>query len=234
MMGDTGYIRFAKPARRLMTRRAFTFALLLTVAAALTAPGQARADESAVANMAALETSSMTFVDTLAKDAINSLSDPSIARADRVASFRSLFHERFAVHTIVQFVLGRHWKKASDAEKDEFLTLFERLMIETYVDRFAQYADVKLEPVRAVADRETRASVQSKLIRPDPSQPPVRVDWLIGAKGDVMKVIDMSVEGASVAQTLRADFASIIRQRGTGVTGLIEALREKLAAIDAG
>jgi phospholipid transport system substrate-binding protein len=219
-----------------MTRRTFSLSAILVLALAVAAlPAGVRAAQAENAdNLAALEASSRSFIDTLATDAINALTDADIPRDERIASFRALFNERFAVHTIVRFVIGRHWNKATEDEKTEFLGLFERLMIETYVDRFSQYSGVTLETVRAVADKETRASVQSRLIRPDPSQPPVRVDWVVGAKGDVMKVIDMSVEGASVAQTLRADFASIIRQRGAGVAGLIDALKEKLAQIDAG
>jgi len=207
---------------------AATVAIAMVMAAtAIFFAGPARAD------MAAMESSSTQFVEALATDALSALTDPEIPRDIRVKQFRVLFNERFAVTTIGRFVLGRHWKDATKEEQDEYLALFETLMVRTYVDRFEQYSGETLEMVRAVADKDTRATVQTKLIRPDISKPPVRMDWVIGAKGDEMKVIDVAVEGTSMAQTLRADFASIIRQKGTGLTGLIEALKDKLKSIEA-
>ncbi|MDP6403471.1 MAG: N-acetylneuraminate synthase family protein, partial [SAR202 cluster bacterium] len=44
-----------------------------------------------------------------------------------------------AVETIGQFVLGRYWRKATEAERREYLKLFEDLIVETYVDRFTKY-----------------------------------------------------------------------------------------------
>ena len=205
---------------------AFAVGFLSIVSIGVTA-SMARAD------MATMESTSTVFVEDLAKDALAALTDPETPRDVRVERFRILFGERFAVSTIGRFVLGRHWKNASKDEQEEYISLFETLMVRTYVDRFEQYSGETLEIIRAVADKETRATVQTKMIRPDVSKPAVRMDWLIGAKDDVMKVIDVSVEGTSMAQTLRADFASIIRQKGTGISGLIEALKEKLKSIEA-
>ena len=41
----------------------------------------------------------------------------------------------------------------------------------------------------------------------------------------------MVVEGASMSQTLRSDFGSIIRQKGGKVSGLLEELRVKTASL---
>ena len=206
-------------------RRLVLAAFVLGILSILTAGAGSR---MAHADMAALESSSTVFVKELADDALSALTNPDTPRDERVERFRKLFSERFAISTIGRFVLGRHWKNASKEEQDEYLGLFETLMVQKYVDRFEQYSGETLEILRAVADKETRATVQTRLIRPDASKPAVRMDWLIGTKEDVMKVVDVSVEGASMAQTLRADFASIIRQKGAGVSGLIETLKEKL------
>ncbi len=60
---------------------------------------------------------------------------------------------------------------------------------------------------------------------------PVRVLWRVRAYGDTMKILDVIVEGASMSQTLRSDFGSIIRQKGGKVSGLLDVLRVKTAAL---
>ena len=45
--------------------------------------------------------------------------------------------------------------------------------------------------------------------------------------------IDVVVKGASMSQTLRSDFGSIIRQKGGRVSGLLEELRVKTASLKA-
>ncbi len=47
-----------------------------------------------------------------------------------------------------------------------------------------------------------------------------------------MKILDVIVEGASMSQTLRSDFGSIIRQKGGKVSGLLDVLRVKTAALE--
>ena len=62
-------------------------------------------------------------------------------------------------------------------------------------------------------------------------QDPIRVDWRLASVEDGFKVVDVVVEGASMSATLRSEFASIIRQRGGKVAGLLEAMREKTAKL---
>ncbi len=58
--------------------------------------------------------------------------------------------------------------------------------------------------------------------------------WRVRAYGDdTMKVLDVIVEGASMSQTLRSDFGSIIRQKGGKVSALLDVLRAKTASLKA-
>ena len=61
----------------------------------------------------------------------------------------------------------------------------------------------------------------------------MKVLWRVGAKGETFKILDVIVEGASMSQTLRSDFGSIIRQKDGKVSALIEALRLKTASLKA-
>ena len=72
----------------------------------------------------------------------------------------------------------------------------------------------------------------SEIKRPDGVKP-IRVDWRVGTNGAVYKLLDVIVEGASMSNTLRSDFGSIVRREGNQIGGLLAALREKTEALKA-
>ena len=166
------------------------------------------------------------FVETLARDAVDTLTRPDVPRADRIRTFRALFNDRFAVRSIGRFILGRHWRRATKAQQDAYLTLFEDLMVVSYVDRFASYSGNRLTIVRTRADTDRYATVFSQF-RADSAAKPVNVDWRVGKANGQYWVMDVVVAGASMSGTLKSQFASIIRSNGNQVGGLITELRKK-------
>ena len=178
-----------------------------------------------------LEDNARAFVETLAGDAVRALTSGDVVRAERIRRFRVLFNERFAVLGIGRFVLGRHWRKASDAERKEYLGLFEDLMVVTYVDRFARYSGEPLEVIKVLALNETTVTVSARIVTPA-DKPSARVDWRIASRDGETKVVDVLVEGTSMSNTLRSEFSSLIRREGGSVAGLIEVLRKKTASLD--
>lgn len=181
---------------------------------------------AAPALSASFEEEATSFVQELAEKAIRELTDKSVPREQRIERFRKYFNDHFAVSGIGKWILGRHWRKASEAERTEYLKLFEDLMVVSYVDRFAAYVGEPLRINKALVQDEKNITVFSE-IQQENSTAPVRVDWRVGRKEDILKVVDVVIEGTSMSNTLRSDFGSIIRQRGGKVAGLLEALREK-------
>ncbi len=178
----------------------------------------------------AMETGASAFVESLSKQAVAALADQQVTRAERIARFRKLFNESFAVEAIGRWLLGPQWNKATEAEKKEYLALFEDLMVVSYVDRFAEYAGTALKINRTIAENEKHVTVFSEINRPGGAQP-VRVDWRIGNRDNGFKIVDVIVEGTSMSITMRSDFASVINQKGGKVAGLIEVLRDKTVAL---
>lgn len=174
-----------------------------------------------------LEDGSEAFVKSMAAEAIASLTDASKPREARVAAFRKLFEEKFAVDAIGRWTLGRNWRNATADEQRDFLGLFEELMIATYVDRFQDYSGEELKIIKTVPVDENRATVHTEITRPNAADSkPISVLWRVGRQGDIYKVLDVVVEGASMSVTLQREFASIIKNTGS-VGGLIEELRKK-------
>ena len=72
--------------------------------------------------------------------------------------------------------------------------------------------------------------VYSELVRPQ-GDGVIRVDWRVRQNGDIYKIVDVYVEGISMGQTQRSEFASVIKQKGGTIEGLLQVLRTKVSAL---
>lgn len=204
----------------MIIRRSFIFAVLGLAMLAISNPKPVQAEGSAV--------KAEEFIAGLADEAIQALTMPNISRDEREKRFRDMLHKNFAIKTIARWVLGRHWKKATKEQRDEYMHLFEELLVVTYVDRFTQYSGENLKIVKSLANNPKDAMVFSEIVRQGTQ--PVHVDWRVRTSDSTtFKIIDVMVEGVSMGQTQRSEFASVIRQNGGKVEGLLAVLRKRVS-----
>ena len=147
-----------------------------------------------------------TFVNSMASSAISSLTGKDIAREVRKERFRNLVNDFFAIKSIGKWVLGRHWRRATPEQREEYLALFENMLLERYVDGFKDYSGESLEIH------------------------PVEVSWRVGV-GErdgqhIFKIVDIIVNGLSMALTQQKEFNSVISNNGNSVDSLLEKMRE--------
>ena len=169
------------------------------------------------------------FVATLADRTIQSLTAQDIDKVERRNRFRKLMLEYFAFKGIAKWVLGRYWRRASQPQREEFLRLFEDLMVVIYADRFAKYSGEKLDIGRSEIRGKNDILVHSLINRPEGLKP-VAVIWRISQKDENFKIVDLMVEGLSMGLTQQKEFASVIRKNGGKIEGLLNELRKRLAA----
>ena len=165
------------------------------------------------------------FITSLADKAIAALTEEGLSRDQRVARFRALLNENFAVRSIGRWVLGRYWRKATYAERSEYLKLFENLIVTSYVDRFERYSGETLTVTKTVVKKAGDVIVFSQITRSQGVKP-VQVDWRVRVNKGQYKIVDVIVEGISMGQTQRSEFASVIRNNGGNVKGLLVELRK--------
>jgi len=203
-----------------MNRRGF-FALLLGLFCVFSWPNaEAKADE--------FTDGARKFIRILADTVIINLTAPNLSPPERENKFRQLLQEKFDINGMGKWVLGRYWRRASRGEKLEYLKLFEDLIVATYSKRFSAYTDESLKIIKVASRGQAKAIVYSNIERGS-QQKPVRVDWSVVFSDGRYKVTDIVVEGISMKQTQRSEFASVIRRNGGKVTGLLVALRAKMS-----
>jgi len=165
------------------------------------------------------------FIKDLADRAIGVLNDKSLPAAERVDSFRALFLEGFDVPTIARFVMGRAWTRATEEQRRTYLKVFEEVTLLTWALRFNEYAGETLKLKKSRAEGRV-VFVDSHVIRP--GRDPVRVEWRIERPRGAYKILDIAVEGSSMAVAQRADYSAVLQQGNGKVEALIAALEAKL------
>ncbi|NCT40157.1 MAG: ABC transporter substrate-binding protein [Alphaproteobacteria bacterium] len=165
------------------------------------------------------------FVDMMASDAITFLGNADLSDTDKEKHFSELLNRSFDMATIGRFALGKYWRLASPEQRDEYQKLFREMIVEVYSRRFGEYDGQNLDIRGSRAGQKDDVTVNSVIV-PQGSGQDVKVDWRLRKKNGQYKVIDVVVEGVSMALTQRSDFSSVIQRGGGEVSVLIEHLRE--------
>ena len=164
------------------------------------------------------------FIRQVGNEAIQSLTNQALNDEQRKERFREILNRTFKIRLIARFTLGRYWRRATKEQRKEYVGLFEDFVVMAYAARFRDYSGENFS-VGVVRDINARDKlVNSKLVLKDGTAIPVH--WRVRT-GDTYKIIDVLVEGVSMAITQREEFAAIISQRGGEVEGLLAALRKK-------
>jgi phospholipid transport system substrate-binding protein len=167
------------------------------------------------------------FVQSLAQEAIEDLGSLADSEAQRIARFRTIFAEAFDVPLIARFVLGRYWRQATESERAEYVKLFDELVVQTYVRRFNEFNSARIRVLttsKPNEDNDVIVGVEALVA----GRPPVRLDVRVRQSGGDYRVIDVAIEGVSMAITQRDEFASVIQRGGGRIEALLTSLREKV------
>ncbi len=204
----------------MVPRRTVVVALaVFLAAAAIGTPGPARGDESA-----------RQFMQSLGDDAIAILADEGLSAVQRENKLGRLFDRGFHLPTVSRFVLGRHWRNATQDQRQEYQQVFRDFIVKSYSKRFSSFAGEQLKITNSRAEGKHDTIVFSTIVRPEGK--PTRVSWRLRGYADGFKIIDVIVEGVSMLITQRDEFSSVIRNSGGELDGLITLLQDKVEAFE--
>jgi phospholipid transport system substrate-binding protein len=168
------------------------------------------------------------LISQLVSQAINVIVDKNETEDQREAKFRSLLQDGFDIPRISRFVLGRYWNGATEDQRKQFSQLFEDWIVRTYAARFGQYSGEKIQVTGTRSEGPSTTVVVSQFVSPT-GAPPAKVEWVVRKSGDNnFTVVDVSVEGVSMALTQRDEIAAVADRNGGTVDGLNRAMQDKI------
>lgn len=168
------------------------------------------------------------FILALSDDALRILDDTTLTQDERDNAYRDILSKGFALDYIARLVLGRHGRSASKEQLEEYTRIFPDYILNIYVHRLTEFGDEKFIVGNTVAAGKKDIFVRSEIIRPN--GPPVSADWRVRIRNGRFRIIDLKIEGISMAATQRERFAAKIAK--VGLDGLIQSLKDD-AGLDA-
>jgi phospholipid transport system substrate-binding protein len=169
------------------------------------------------------------FVQRLGNQTIETLRAPDLTFDERQDRFRGLLTRGFDISFIGRFVLGRYWRAATSDQRGDYMALYSEFFLTTYAYRLGGYAGQTFVVTGARAANAKDVVVRSLIDRT--GGPPLIADWRVRKIDGRYRVIDIMVEGISLAFTQRSEFASVAR-RG-GLEGLLASLRSRTTKFSA-
>ncbi len=143
----------------------------------------------------------------------------------RAAVLRDLVRRGFNLKLTSQFVLGKFWHQATADQRAEFQDLFTEYLVNSYARHIGSYQAETLVIVASHPVGTKDVLVETSVESSSGATNPI---WRVRAYEGVYKIIDVSIDGVSLALTQRREFAAVINRQG--LDGLLGMLRQKLAA----
>jgi phospholipid transport system substrate-binding protein len=140
------------------------------------------------------------------------------------AEVAALLDEAVDLGLLARLVLGRHWARASEAQRRDYLELFRAYALQGLTSSFRTYAGLRRFAVTGSRPAgEGDVLVGTELHR-EPGVPPNHIDWRVREVGEGrFAIVDVVVEGVSLLVTNRSEFDSIVGR--SGIDGLLREMR---------
>ena len=200
-------------------RTFFRFALALAVVAAL---GNPLVAEPALASTESPE----QFVERTSNEVLAILRDSSLSHDAKIDKLEAMLDERSDFDSISKLVLAVHYRKFTDVQKKEFVTLLHRYLTTTYGHQIDNYANETVSVLGGRPEARGDYTVQTKIKRSTGSD--LSVEYRLRKVGENWRLLDVIGEGISLVSNLRSQFGEILNAGGP--ERLLKVLREKNAS----
>ena len=165
------------------------------------------------------------FVQETADEATEAL-NKRLSKEEKMEKLKIIAKKTFDVKGIGNYSLGAYRKTISDQQKDEYFEIFEQYFLKSFASRLAEYTDpkIRVDSQKKLNDKYTMVS--STLLATS-EKAEIKIDWRVVTKNpDNPLIIDVIIEGVSLAKVQREEFNSIIQSNDGNINALFKTLRE--------
>lgn len=130
-------------------------------------------------------------------------------KAERRALLRKELFPYFHFDEMARRSLGVHWKNRSPRERQEFVKLFTDLLENAYAGKIEGYKGEKIRFGKETLDLPY-AEVKTTIVTPQGQE--FSLDYRLLADGSRWRVYDIVIEGVSLVNNYRSQFAGILQK----------------------
>ena len=165
------------------------------------------------------------FVQSTIDKASEILSSES-SKDEKIVQLRDIAKNTVDIRGIGFYSLGSYRKSLDSDQKKEYLEIFEQYFLKSFSSRLAEYSDPKIR-VDSQEKLNEKYTMVSSILLAGEDKPEVKIDWRIVTKDpNNPLIIDVVIEGVSLAKVQKEEFNSIIQSNGGDIKVLFTTLQE--------
>ena len=166
------------------------------------------------------------FVQSVVNKASLVLAQDGFTKEQKIEKLKFIAKESVDIHGIGYYSLGAHRKNLSEDQKKLYLDVFEKYFLKSFSSRLAEYTDPKIH-VDSQKKLNEKYTMVSSVLMATQEKPEVKIDWRIVTKNpDKPLIIDVVIEGVSLAKVQKEEFNSIIQSNDGNINALLASLEE--------
>lgn len=168
---------------------------------------------NAFANDSGIEDAKV-FITNLSNDVISIIQNTKSSDKEKFESLKKKFLLHVDLDWISKFILGPHYKSLTENQKKEFTALYREFAIYSYVPKFSEFNQDVVNIIDARKISNTRYEIATIIDRKDEQD--VKVVYMLAkaTESQKLQIYDIVVEGVSMITTHRAEFASLVANKG--------------------
>lgn len=172
--------------------------------------------------LAASPEAAKAMVETVSVRLIDLIKQPGTPQS-KVGPLKSLMEANVDVRQVAGFALGRYARGTTPDQRDRYVAAYSDYIARTYADRFSEYGGETIRITGAQDFGNKGVFVRSEV---NYNGQPVTIGWQVqNDRSGQMKIVDINVDGLSMAESQRADFTRMIAGMGGDVDAFITRLQ---------
>jgi len=158
------------------------------------------------------EPSAEAFIVKLSNEAKTIVNNKTLDEQSRLKKIEELCTAYIDLDKLANYTLGDFKDKITATQKENFNKLFKQYFVKSISLKLNDFADQELKIKDSKKVSDVNIVVNSSIFSKKDGQE-LMVDWRIYFNGSSLKVLDLVVEGLSLARTQKEEFASILASK---------------------
>ena len=165
------------------------------------------------------------FIQETVDDASEAL-NKRLSNEEKVEKLKIIAEDTVDIRGMGYYSLGSYRKIITEKKKEEYFIIFKQYFLISFASRLAEYTDPKIR-VDSQKKLNEKYTMVSSVLLATAKRPEVKIDWRVVTKNpDNPLIIDVIIEGVSLAKVQREEFNSIIQNNDNNIDALLNNLKE--------
>lgn len=155
------------------------------------------------------------------------LKDNALSKENKAEKIFALFNEIFDFNLMSQLSLANDWKKLNNAQKTEFIQVFEQRLKQSFLDKLDLYTNEEIFVKKLQKPKQNRIILPTTLQNKDKQ---IDISYKFYLSKNDWLIYDVDILGVSVIQTYRNQIVGFLEK--DGFENLIKKLKESQISTD--